>query len=141
MTATNNFDEEINRIGTHSMKWDMMETYYGLKPEESLPMWVADMDFKPPQAVKDALQGSIDHGVHGYFGVDTEHHQAVIAWMQKRHQWTVEDSWINTTHGLVQATALCVQAYTKPDEGVILFTPVYHAFARTIKANGRQVSY
>ena len=139
MTATINFDEEINRIGSHSMKWDMMETYYGLKPEESLAMWVADMDFKPPQSVTQALQGSIDHGVHGYFGNDNDHHQAIIGWMQKRHQWSVDESWISTVHGLVQATALCVQAYTKPDEGVILFTPVYHAFARIIKANNRDV--
>jgi len=139
MTTPINFDEHIDRIGTHSMKWDMMETYYGLKPEESLPMWVADMDFKPPQAVTEALQASVDHGVHGYFGVDTDHHQAIIGWMQKRHQWSVDESWISITHGLVQGTALCVQAFTKPDEGVILFTPVYHAFARTIKANGREV--
>ena len=139
MSETINFDEQIDRIGTHSMKWDMMETYYGLKPEDSLSMWVADMDFKPPLAVKEALQGSIDHGVHGYFGEDTEHHQAIIGWMQKRHDWTVDASWISTVHGLVQGTAMCVQAYTKPGEGVILFTPVYHAFARVIKANDRDV--
>lgn len=139
MSDSFNFDETINRIGTHSMKWDMMQQYYGLNPEESLPMWVADMDFKPPQAVNDALQASIDHGVHGYFGDETTHFQAITQWMQKRHQWTVDASWITTTHGLVQATALCVQAFTKPGEGVILFTPVYHAFARIIKANDREV--
>jgi cystathionine beta-lyase len=139
MTATINFDEQIDRIGTHSIKWDMMETYYGLKPEESLSMWVADMDFRPPQAVSDALQASVDHGVHGYFGVDTDHHQAIIGWMQKRHQWNVEENWISTTQGLVQGTALCVQAFTQPNDGVILFTPVYHAFSRIIKANGRDV--
>lgn len=139
MSDTINFDEKINRIGSHSMKWDLMESFYGLKPEESLPMWVADMDFKPPQAVNDALQGSIDHGVHGYFGNEADHHKAIIQWMEKRHNWTVEPSWITTTHGLVQATALCVQAFTQPEEGVILFTPVYHAFARIIKANNREV--
>lgn len=134
-----NFDESINRINTHSMKWDMLEPFYGLKPETSLPMWVADMDFKPPQAVSQALQGAVDHGVHGYFGDETEHHQAIINWMQSRHNWSVEAEWISTTHGLVQGTALCVQAFTQPGEGVILFTPVYHAFAKIIKANGREV--
>ncbi|MGB1311716.1 MAG: MalY/PatB family protein [Leucothrix sp.] len=139
MDTAPNFDEKINRIGTHSLKWDMLESFYGMKPEESLSMWVADMDFKPPQSVNDALQAAIDHGIHGYFGDDSAHHQAIIQWMQKRHQWTVEADWISTVHGLVQGTAICVQAFTQPDEGVILFTPVYHAFAKIIKANNRQV--
>ena len=139
MSDAINFDETINRIGSHSMKWDLMESFYGLKPEDSLPMWVADMDFKPPQAVNDVLQDSIGHGVHGYFGDETEHHNAIIQWMEKRHNWTVGPSWVTTTHGLVQATALCVQAFTNMKEGVILFTPVYHAFARTIKTNNRDV--
>ncbi|PID45338.1 MAG: aminotransferase [Proteobacteria bacterium] len=134
-----NFDEKINRIGTHSMKWDMMESYYGLKPEESLPMWVADMDFRPPQAVSDALQRAVDHGVHGYFGDDNEHYQALIQWMKTRHEWDVDASWISTTHGLVQAAALCVQAFTQAGDGVVLFTPVYHAFARVIRSNDREV--
>ena len=138
--ATNpNFDEKINRIGTHSLKWDMLESFYGMKPEESLSMWVADMDFKPPQSVNDALQASIDHGIHGYFGDESEHYQAIINWMQTRHKWTVEADWISTVHGLVNGTALCVQAFTQPNEGVILFTPVYHAFAKIIKANNREV--
>ncbi|PWQ96489.1 MalY/PatB family protein [Leucothrix pacifica] len=139
MSDTINFDEKIDRIGSHSMKWDMLQDYYGLDPEKSLPMWVADMDFRPPQSVKEALQGAVDHGVHGYFGDESAHHQAIIQWMQKRHQWTVDPSWISTTHGLVHGTALCVQAFTQPDDGVILFTPVYHAFARIIKANNRDV--
>ena len=139
MTTRPNFDEKINRIGTHSLKWDMLESFYGMKPEESLSMWVADMDFKPPQSVNDALQGSIDHGIHGYFGDESDHHHAIINWMQTRHQWIVSADSIATVHGLVNGTALCVQAFTQPDEGVILFTPVYHAFAKIIKANNRDV--
>jgi len=139
MSTAPNFDEKINRIGTHSLKWDMLESFYGMKPEESLSMWVADMDFKPPQSVNDALQASIDHGIHGYFGDESEHHQAIINWMQTRHQWAVEADWISTVHGLVNGTAMCVQAFTQPNEGVILFTPVYHAFAKIIKANNREV--
>ena len=134
-----NFDEKIDRIGSHSLKWDMLQSFYGMDPKESLSMWVADMDFRPPQSVTDALQASIDHGIHGYFGDESEHHQAIIQWMKTRHQWAVEPEWINTVHGLVQGTALCVQAFSKPKEGVILFTPVYHAFAKIIKANNREV--
>lgn len=134
-----NFDEIIERHQTHSMKWDMMEALYGLPPEKGLAMWVADMDFRPPQAVNDALQAMVDHGVHGYFGDEREHKQAIADWMQNRHHWTVSHEAITTVHGLVNGTALCIQAFSKPDDGIILFTPVYHAFARIIKANGREV--
>ena len=134
-----NFDEKIDRIGSHSLKWDMLQSFYGMDPKESLSMWVADMDFRPPQSVSDALQASIDHGVHGYFGDESDHHQAIIHWMKTRHQWIIEPEWISTVHGLVQGTALCVQAFSQPKEGVILFTPVYHAFAKIIKANDREV--
>lgn len=134
-----NFDEVINRFGTHSVKWDMMERLFGVPAEDGLSMWVADMDFRPPACVTDALQGMVDHGVFGYFGDDAAYKDAIIWWMKTRHNWTVDPNWIFTTHGLVNGTALCVDAYTNPGDGVVLMTPVYHAFARVIKAAGRQV--
>ncbi len=134
-----NFDEIIERRQTHSMKWDMMETFYGLSPETGLPMWVADMDFKPPQAVNDVLQSMVNHGIHGYFGDERAHKQAICGWIKNNHHWNLSDKAITTVHGLVHGTALCVQAFTQPGDGIILFTPVYHAFARIIKANGRKV--
>ena len=134
-----NFDEKINRIGTHSAKWDMMEKTYGVSPEGGIPMWVADMDFRPPQAVSDALQGMVDHGVFGYYGDDASYREAICGWMERRHGWSVRPEWIFTTHGLMNGTSLCLQAFTQKGDGVILFTPVYHAFARAIKASGRKV--
>ena len=134
-----NFDEKINRIGSHSLKWDLLETFYRLDPKDSLAMWVADMDFRPPQSVTQALEAAVEHGIHGYFGDESDHKQAICHWMAKRHQWSIEPDEITTVHGLVQGTALCVQAFTEVNDGVILFTPVYHAFASIIKANGRQV--
>ncbi|MEZ5478354.1 MAG: MalY/PatB family protein [Thiolinea sp.] len=134
-----NFDELIERRNTHSMKWDMMSTLYGVDPRNGLPMWVADMDFRPPESVTQALQTQVTHGVHGYFGDETEHRQAIVDWMSTRHRWTPDPSSIFTVHGLVAGTALAVQAFTQPGDAVILFTPVYHAFARVIKANGREV--
>ncbi len=59
--------------------------------------------------------------------------------MKARHGWDIEDDWIFTTHGLVNGTAMCVDTWTQPGDGVVLFTPVYHAFAKVIKANGRRV--
>lgn len=134
-----NFDEVIDRRHTNCMKWDSMQQFYGVSPDTGLAMWVADMDFRPPPAVTAALQAEIEHGVHGYFGDESAYKTAIKYWMQKRHQWAVDFEWIKTVHGLVAGTALCIQAFTQVGDGIILFTPVYHAFARTIKANQRQV--
>ena len=102
-------------------------------------MWVADMDFRPPACVQEALQGMLDHGIYGYFGDESDYLAAIRWWMAERHGWAVEDDWITTTHGLVNGTALCIDAYTAPGDGVVLFTPVYHAFHRVIKSAGREV--
>lgn len=134
-----NFDEVINRHGTHSSKWDTMEKIYGVPADGGIAMWVADMDFRPPQCVSDAVQAMVDHGVYGYFGDDRAYKEAIRWWMGTRHKWVVEPEWIFTTHGLVNGTAMCVDTFTREGDGVVLMTPVYHAFARVIKAANRQV--
>jgi cystathionine beta-lyase len=136
---TSQFDEVIDRRGTHSVKWDACEALYGVSPDDGIAMWVADMDFKPPQCVNDTLAAAVEHGVHGYFGDDRAYKDAIKGWMLRRHGWQIEDDWILTTHGLVAAVGLALQAYSKPGDGIILFTPVYHAFAKMINANDRTV--
>lgn len=133
------FDEIIDRRGSHSAKWDMMEPLFGVSPKDGISMWVADMDFRPPACVQDALEKMTAHGVYGYFGDDAAYKSAIRWWMETRHGWTVSPDWVFTTHGLVNGTALCVDTYTEPGDGIVLFTPVYHAFSRVIKAAGRQV--
>jgi cystathionine beta-lyase len=133
------FDDVIDRRGTHSMKWDLIDQLYGVSPDEGIAMWVADMDFKPPRVVQDAVKDMYDHGVYGYFGDDGAYKAAIQWWMETRHNWTIDPSWIFTTHGLVNGTAMCVDAFTEAGDGIVLFTPVYHAFAKVIKAAGRQV--
>ena len=133
------FDDIIDRRGTHCAKWDKMEPIYGVPRDTGIAMWVADMDFRPPSVVQDALQDMLDHGVYGYFGDDSKYLGAIQWWMKNRHGWTMNPDWVFTTHGLVNGTAMCVDAFTKPGEGVVLFTPIYHAFARVITAAGRQV--
>ncbi|MEL6585705.1 MAG: MalY/PatB family protein [Pseudomonadota bacterium] len=139
MTADPRFDQIIDRRGSHCVKWDMMETIYRVPQEDGLAMWVADMDFRPPQCVLDAVRAQVDHGIIGYFGDEGPYRDAIRWWMQTRHGWTVERDSIFTTHGLVNGTALCVDTWTAPGDGVVLFTPVYHAFARVITANNRRV--
>jgi cystathionine beta-lyase len=139
MTMPVNFDERIERRGTHSAKWDMMEPLFGVPASDGISMWVADMDFRPPACVQATLEQMTAHGIYGYFGDDRAYVAAIRWWMQHRHGWEVDPSWIFTTHGLVNGTALCVDAFTAPGDGVVLMTPVYHAFARVIAAAGRQV--
>ncbi|HMS96396.1 MAG TPA: MalY/PatB family protein [Tabrizicola sp.] len=133
------FDTPISRAGSHCSKWDMLEPLYGLAPDDGLAMWVADMEFRPPQAVQQALEKMLAHGVYGYFGDDRDYLDAIRWWMKTRHGWDVAPEWVFTTHGLVNGTALCIDAFTKPGDAVVLMTPVYHAFARIIKAAGREV--
>lgn len=133
------FDAPIDRRNTHCVKWDGMEGYYGVSPDDGIAMWVADMEFRAADPIKAALQGMIDHGVYGYFGNDSAYLASIQWWMENRHRWKIDPSWVFTTHGLVNGTALCVDAFTAPGDAVVLFTPVYHAFARVIKAAGREV--
>jgi len=133
------FDTRIDRMGTHCVKWDMMERIYGVPSGDGLAMWVADMDFRPPHSVQRLVEDMAAHGIYGYFGDDGAYLESIRWWMQTRHGWAVDKGDIFTTHGLVNGTGLCIDAFTQPGDGVVLTTPVYHAFARTIKAAGREV--
>lgn len=133
------FDDIIERRGSHCIKWDAMEERFGVPAGDGLAMWVADMDFRPPDCVRAAIQAQVDHGVFGYFGDDSKYLAAIQWWMQERHGWSVEADAIFTTHGLVNGTALCIDAFTEPGDSIVMFTPIYHAFARVIAAAGRNV--
>ncbi|MGM0583848.1 MAG: MalY/PatB family protein [Pseudomonadota bacterium] len=133
------FDTPVDRRGTHSAKWDKMEDLFGVSPEDGIPMWVADMDFRAPPPVREALRRAVDHGVFGYFGDDSDYKAAVAGWMKTRHGWEIDPDWLSTTHGLVAGTSHCIRAFSEAGDGVILFTPVYHAFHKIIAANGRRI--
>lgn len=139
MAKIPDFDEIIDRIGTHSNKWDEMEHVFGVSPRDGIPMWVADMDFRPPACVQDALEEMTRQGIYGYWGDNRDYQAAIRWWMAQRHGWEIEADWIFTTHGLVNGVGICVDAFTAPGDGVVLMTPVYHAFARVIRASGRRV--
>ncbi|WP_298430329.1 MalY/PatB family protein [uncultured Jannaschia sp.] len=139
MNADPRFDEIIDRRGTNCTKWDKMEQIYGVPAEDGIAMWVADMDFRVPDFITAAVRDLIDHGVLGYYGDDGPYREAIRWWMRERHGWSIDADAIFTTHGLVNGTALCVDTWTDPGDGVVLFTPVYHAFARVIRGAERVV--
>ena len=133
------FDEVIERRGTYSSKWDEMESLYGVPLEDGIPMWVADMDFRPPDCVQNSIERMASHGVYGYYADDAKYRKSICWWMENRHGWKVDPNSIFTTHGLVHGTAMCVEAFSKPGDGIVLFTPVYHSFFRILKANDRSI--
>ena len=134
------FDTPINRRGTMCNKWDDMGSVFGLRADDALAMWVADMDFRAPDVVRRALEETVAQGIYGYPGENLPYLDAIRWWMDTRHGWTVAREDILSVHGLVNGTALAVDAFTSPGDAVILMTPVYHAFARVTKAAGRSVT-
>ncbi|WBU53859.1 MalY/PatB family protein [Paracoccus sp. SCSIO 75233] len=134
------FDEIIERRGTNCNKWDDMEATYGVSSDDGLAMWVADMDFRPPETVQAAVEKLAAHGVYGYPAGHPGYLPGIQWWMEERHGWRIEQDWILTALGLVNGTALAVSAFSEPGDRVILMTPVYHAFARVIRGQGREVA-
>ena len=133
------FDKIHNRIGSNSDKWDSLSSLYGMSPEEAIPMWVADMDFQAPVAVTSAIHEMVERGIYGYAREDDNYREAICGWMERRHNWRVQPASLFSVHGIVNAIALAIQAYTKPENSIIIFSPVYHAFARVIRASGRRL--
>ncbi len=134
------FDRKVNRIGSGCEKWDLMESNFGIPVTEGLPMWVADTDFPAPEPVQEAVAALQRHGVYGYHGDETRYHDAIVHWMQDRHGWAVDPASIFTVHGLVNGFALCIDAFTRPGDAIVTFTPVYHAFERVIRAADRDIT-
>jgi cystathionine beta-lyase len=133
------FDTIIDRRGTGCLKWDCMEERYGVSPDDGLAMWVADMEFLPPPEVNEAIFSAAEHGIHGYPGDLASSREAIVNWMDRRHGWEVQSEWISTTHGIVNAVNLLVQAFCEPGDQVVVQSPVYYPFFGAITANGCEV--
>ncbi len=131
------FDEVLDRRGTASEKWDFMKERFGY--EDLLPLWVADMDFRSPQPVIEALVSRAKHGVFGYTGLTQSYYDSVISWYKRKYNWTIRKDWIVFTPGVIPAIAYAIRSFTNPGDKIIVQTPVYYPFFNTIEANGRQV--
>ncbi|MCM1149877.1 MAG: pyridoxal phosphate-dependent aminotransferase [Butyricicoccus sp.] len=129
------FDEIIERKNTNSLKFDCA-ALRGL-PEDTLPLWVADMDFRAPNCVLEALQKCVDHGIFGYSEVNDSYAETVAAWFDKRFGWKPEKEWLVKTPGVVYALAMAVRALTEPGDAIIIQPPVYYPFYSVVRDNGR----
>lgn len=146
----NAFDEKIDRSGTSSVKWQFIErgqelierepAVPGSDQDDLLPLWVADMDFRSPKSVVDALVARAEHGIYGYTAATQAFYDTVIGWMRRRHGWEVQPEWILTTPGVVPAINMLVRTFSSPGDRVLLQPPVYFPFYRAIENNGAVVS-
>ena len=131
------FDRVVDRKNTRCLKYDFAK-WRGM-PEDVLPLWVADMDFKTSSYVEEALVEEARHGIFGYSEVQTPYFEIVGDWMKRHHDWEVQEDWLVKTPGVVFALAMAVKAYTKPGDRVLVQLPVYYPFSEVIEDNGRKV--
>ena len=131
------FDTPLQLRGTHCSKFDNIERVYGSADPDIIPMWVADMDFRAAEPIREALRAEVERGYFGYFADDRATSAAVAGWLKRRHGWEIDPRWVRYTHGVVSGYGDTIAAFSDPGDGVILFSPVYHAFFRQIEAMGR----
>lgn len=129
---TFDFDHPPTRVGTDSQKW---QKYAG---RDVLPMWVADMDFKCPPAIIDALHRRVDHGIFGYARPVKSTSDSVVQVMARRYHWRIDPSWIVWLPGLVVGLNVTAQAFAAPGEEVLTLTPVYPPFMSAPRNSGRR---
>lgn len=133
------FDRVVDRRNTRCLKFDFaVKRGY---PEDVLPLWVADMDFRTSSYVEDALAELTRHNIYGYTNTQAGDgfFEAVSGWMKRHHHWHVDPTWHVKTPGVCFAIAAAIRAFTRPDDAVIIQQPVYYPFERLIRINGRKV--
>ncbi len=149
MSKSLNLDEIIDRHGTDCVKWEYISNAEGFHhgdhahpkhgDDRLLPMWVADMDFRVPKVVEDAIVARARHGIYGYTVPAQSYYDAVRGWFKRRHQWDVEQEWITLTPGVVPGIKIALHAYTKPGDKVIVQRPVYYPFSSSIEELDREL--
>lgn len=144
-----NFDEAIDRRGTNSIKWEFMErsdlpgqlqqTDHCFEEGGVLPMWVADMDFRSPEPVIQALVRRAQNGVFGYSAPTPEFFRSLVDWMKRRHEWEIQPDWICVTPGVVLTLNMLVRTFVPPGAKVLIQPPVYRPFSHVIEKAGARV--
>ena len=134
-----NFDEIIDRNGTNSVKWDGVSERWGRN--DLIPMWVADMDFRTPPFVINALKERLEHEVLGYTFACKEWSESIIRWVQERHGWTIRKEMLTFTPGIVRGLAHVLHCFTQKGDKVMVMPPVYHPFFLVTEHNEREVVF
>jgi len=135
-----NFDEEINRSDTYSLKYDFAAERG--KPEGLIPLWVADMDFKTAPPVAEALIKSARHGIFGYSEAKRRgpYFAALYKWFNERFGFVIKPEWVIKTPGVVYGLCCAIKAYTAPGDAVLIQPPVYYPFKESVLDNERRLA-
>lgn len=132
-----NFDENVNRIGTNCAKYDGLDRYFGY--EDLTPMWVADMDFKTPSCINDAIIKAASNSVYGYSIDSDDVYESIVNWQKTRHNWELNIEDIFMANGVVPSYSACIEAFSDVNDEVIVQTPVYPPLFKAVTANNRKV--
>lgn len=132
-----NFDELIDRTNTNCIKYDARKAFFG--KEDVLPLWVADMDFRTPDFIVEAIKKRAEHEIFGYTFRGEGYTQSIVNWLKHRHNWEIKPDWITFSPGVVAGLTMAIEALSKPGEGVIIQPPVYFPFADSVKGTGREL--
>jgi len=134
-----NFDEIIERRGTDSIKYDQLEERFG--NADLIPLWVADMDFRTPDFIVEALRKRCEHELFGYTYASDAYYESIINWVHYKHNWKIRKEWISYIPGIVKGIAFALHCFTRPGDKVVIQPPVYHPFRIVPESMGRQVVY
>ncbi len=131
-----NFDRLVDRKGTDSVKWDAIEKVFGENaPEDTLPMWVADMDFYPPEELFRDVNERAQHPVYGYTMPPADFATVAKDWIGRHYDREIAEEDFVFSPGIVPAIGVAMRALLEPGDGVMIMTPVYGPFYRSIKNN------
>lgn len=122
------FDTVYERSGTGAIKYRNL-------PENTIPMWIADMDFQSPPAVTEALIKAARHGIYGYGDTDDAYDALIVNWYDRRIGWKIEKEQILKIPGVMFGVAAAIRAVTEPNDAVLICQPVYYPFAKIIPDN------
>jgi len=131
------FDEIIDRHKTDAIKIERCKALFGT--ENVLPLWVADMDFRTPDFIFEAIRERCKHPILGYSMPPKDFYPTVIKWIKERHDWDIMRQWIGFLPGIVPGLSFSVQALTQPGDQVIVQPPVYFPFFHVVKNNHREL--
>ena len=132
-----NFDKAINRKNTNCAKYDGLKKYFGY--EDLNPLWVADMDFKTPSFINDAIINAAKNSLYGYSIDSDEIYQSIINWQNTQHNWQINKEDIYMINGVVPAYSACIEAFSQENDEVIVQTPIYPPLFKCVNANNRKV--
>ncbi len=134
-----NFDEIIPRKNSDCLKYDKLQEMFGT--DDALSMWIADMDFRTPPFVIEALRRRLDHEVLGYTFCSPKWKPAIQNWVSRHYGWDVKEEEIGFVGGIVPAISFAVQCFTAPGDKILIQPPVYHPYHHVVKDLGRTLVY